>query len=208
MLFSLFSKNKNKKNKVVKQVTAADGVCDAWAWRKYGQKPIKGSPYPRSYYRCSSSKGCLARKQVERSQLDPAVFLVTYRAEHNHPYPTRRSSLAGSTRKKNFIVAPPRSTSDQNPSSSSSSSSGSSAVVLSPRTPLVVQSIKDEVLMMKGVQQRKGLKKEEDFFEFLDEGEGVELLGDGWFSSTELEELMIGLDQQLALDGCNMLLDS
>lgn len=33
--------------KVVCQVPA-DGVSsDMWAWRKYGQKPIKGSPYPR-----------------------------------------------------------------------------------------------------------------------------------------------------------------
>ncbi|KAJ1285393.1 hypothetical protein BS78_03G276600 [Paspalum vaginatum] len=65
---------------------------DSWAWRKYGQKPIKGSPYPRGYYRCSSSKGCPARKQVERSRADPTVLLVTYTFDHNHPSPQPKSS--------------------------------------------------------------------------------------------------------------------
>ncbi|XP_074576006.1 putative WRKY transcription factor 14 [Curcuma longa] len=71
---------------------------DRWAWRKYGQKPIKGSPYPRGYYRCSSSKGCSARKQVERSRTDPNMLVITYTSEHNHPWPTQRNALAGSVR--------------------------------------------------------------------------------------------------------------
>lgn len=54
----------------------------------------------RGYYRCSSSKGCLARKQVERNRSDPTMFIVTYTAEHNHSAPTHRNSLAGSTRPK------------------------------------------------------------------------------------------------------------
>ncbi|XAR66594.1 hypothetical protein NMG60_11012876 [Bertholletia excelsa] len=64
---------------------------DSWAWRKYGQKPIKGSPYPRGYYRCSSSKGCPARKQVERSRLDPTTLVITYSCEHNHSMPTSKT---------------------------------------------------------------------------------------------------------------------
>jgi len=64
---------------------------DSWAWRKYGQKPIKGSPYPRGYYRCSSSKGCPARKQVERSRVDPTMLVVTYSSDHNHPPPTSKN---------------------------------------------------------------------------------------------------------------------
>ncbi|XP_078428309.1 putative WRKY transcription factor 65 [Wolffia australiana] len=60
---------------------------DSWTWRKYGQKPIKGSPYPRGYYRCSSSKGCPARKRVERSRADPSVLLITYACDHNHSWP-------------------------------------------------------------------------------------------------------------------------
>ncbi|KAK2664154.1 hypothetical protein Ddye_002728 [Dipteronia dyeriana] len=100
-------KNQHKRV-VVQQAVTADGLSsDLWAWRKYGQKPIKGSPYPRSYYRCSSSKGCLARKQVEISRSDPGVNIITYSAEHNHAHPTRRSSLAGSTRNKSSLQRGP-----------------------------------------------------------------------------------------------------
>ncbi|GAU32341.1 hypothetical protein TSUD_43830 [Trifolium subterraneum] len=96
---------------------------DLWAWRKYGQKPIKGSPYPRNYYRCSSSKGCTARKQVERSNTESDMFIVTYTGDHNHPRPTHRNSLAGSTRTKSPAIQPPTSISCQpNPTTSCSSS--------------------------------------------------------------------------------------
>ncbi|XP_022738204.1 probable WRKY transcription factor 17 [Durio zibethinus] len=57
---------------------------DDHSWRKYGQKPIKGSPYPRSYYKCSSMRGCPARKHVERSLEDPSMLVVTYEGDHKH----------------------------------------------------------------------------------------------------------------------------
>uniref|UniRef100_I1PPB9 WRKY domain-containing protein n=1 Tax=Oryza glaberrima TaxID=4538 RepID=I1PPB9_ORYGL len=98
-------KNQARKVVCIPAPTAAGGrpsgevvPSDLWAWRKYGQKPIKGSPYPRGYYRCSSSKGCSARKQVERSRTDPNMLVITYTSEHNHPWPTQRNALAGSTR--------------------------------------------------------------------------------------------------------------
>lgn len=94
------SKKRKNQMKRVCQVPAEGLSSDVWSWRKYGQKPIKGSPYPRGYYRCSTSKGCLARKQVERNRSDPDMFIVTYTGEHSHPVPTHRNSLAGSTRNK------------------------------------------------------------------------------------------------------------
>lgn len=60
---------------------------DCWSWRKYGQKPIKGSPYPRGYYRCSTSKNCSAKKQVERCKTDATTLIITYNCAHNHPEP-------------------------------------------------------------------------------------------------------------------------
>ncbi|KAL0350710.1 UNVERIFIED_CONTAM: putative WRKY transcription factor 7 [Sesamum radiatum] len=62
----------------------ADIPPDDYSWRKYGQKPIKGSPHPRGYYKCSSVRGCPARKHVERAVDDPTMLIVTYEGEHNH----------------------------------------------------------------------------------------------------------------------------
>ncbi|MCD7471732.1 WRKY transcription factor [Datura stramonium] len=64
----------------------ADIPPDDYSWRKYGQKPIKGSPHPRGYYKCSSVRGCPARKHVERALDDPAMLIVTYEGEHNHSH--------------------------------------------------------------------------------------------------------------------------
>ncbi|XP_068634772.1 probable WRKY transcription factor 74 [Aristolochia californica] len=62
----------------------ADIPPDEYSWRKYGQKPIKGSPHPRGYYKCSSMRGCPARKHVERCLEEPTMLIVTYEGEHNH----------------------------------------------------------------------------------------------------------------------------
>ncbi|KAL1225252.1 putative WRKY transcription factor 74 [Cardamine amara subsp. amara] len=62
----------------------ADIPPDEYSWRKYGQKPIKGSPHPRGYYKCSSVRGCPARKHVERCVDEASMLIVTYEGEHNH----------------------------------------------------------------------------------------------------------------------------
>ncbi|XP_028800497.1 probable WRKY transcription factor 27 [Neltuma alba] len=136
-------KRKSQQKRMVCHVTAENLTADSWAWRKYGQKPIKGSPYPRNYYRCSSSKGCGARKQVERSNTEPDMFIVAYTGEHTHPRPTHRNSLAGSTRNKpSTTTRQPASHESGSPSTIANRASSSSQ--LSPTTPLMAVATKDE----------------------------------------------------------------
>ena len=67
------------------------GIDDGYRWRKYGQKIIKGAPFPRSYYRCTAPN-CPARKHVEGDPDD--ANNITYEGEHNHdkPVPGRRGA--------------------------------------------------------------------------------------------------------------------
>ncbi|GER53391.1 WRKY DNA-binding protein 28 [Striga asiatica] len=71
-----------------------DNLEDGYRWRKYGQKAVKNSPFPRSYYRCTSQK-CGVKKRIERSSQDPSVVITTYEGQHNHHSPaTVRGSAA------------------------------------------------------------------------------------------------------------------
>ncbi|KAK1293435.1 putative WRKY transcription factor 48 [Acorus calamus] len=63
-----------------------DHLEDGYRWRKYGQKAVKNSPFPRSYYRCTSAM-CGVKKRVERSSEDPTVVVTTYEGQHTHPSP-------------------------------------------------------------------------------------------------------------------------
>uniref|UniRef100_A0A0D9WQP2 WRKY transcription factor WRKY51 n=1 Tax=Leersia perrieri TaxID=77586 RepID=A0A0D9WQP2_9ORYZ len=130
------SSARRKKRQVAKEVirVAANGpAADEWAWRKYGQKPIKGSPYPRGYYRCSSDKSCAARKQVERCRLDPSFLILTYTGSHSgHDVPLHRNSLAGTTRLKHSTLP-----STETAASSSHSQSASTPLLTSSSVEMV-----------------------------------------------------------------------
>ncbi|KAF0896412.1 hypothetical protein E2562_024287 [Oryza meyeriana var. granulata] len=59
-------------------------VDDGYSWRKYGQKDILGTKYPRAYFRCAhrNTKGCMATKQIQRTDGDPLLFDVLYHGDH------------------------------------------------------------------------------------------------------------------------------
>ncbi|KAI3884746.1 hypothetical protein MKW92_005691 [Papaver armeniacum] len=86
--------NPSKKRKTIpswtEQVRACEQsgleepVYDGYSWRKYGHKDIYGANHPRGYYRCThkNSQGCLATKQVQRTDTDTSIFSVMYLGRH------------------------------------------------------------------------------------------------------------------------------
>ncbi|KAJ7943403.1 WRKY transcription factor [Quillaja saponaria] len=76
---------------VVQTTSEVDLLDDGFRWRKYGQKVVKGNPYPRSYYKCTTP-GCNVRKHVERASTDPKAVITTYEGKHNHDVPAAKNS--------------------------------------------------------------------------------------------------------------------
>ncbi|KAM3404757.1 hypothetical protein ACQJBY_007703 [Aegilops geniculata] len=66
--------------RVEKRGTAEDGFI----WRKYGQKEITHSNHPRLYFRCSYKHdiGCPAMRQVQQSDDDLSLYVITYFGDH------------------------------------------------------------------------------------------------------------------------------
>uniref|UniRef100_A0A1D1XTV7 Putative WRKY transcription factor 4 n=1 Tax=Anthurium amnicola TaxID=1678845 RepID=A0A1D1XTV7_9ARAE len=80
-----------KEPKVVVQKASDAGLSsDAYKWRKYGQKIVKGNPNPRSYYKCTQM-GCPARKHVEKDSTDAKTIIMHYEGKHNHDLPPTKN---------------------------------------------------------------------------------------------------------------------
>ncbi|KAL6905794.1 hypothetical protein ACP4OV_003395 [Aristida adscensionis] len=64
---------------------------DGYNWRKYGQKQVKGSEFPRSYYKCTHPS-CPVKRKVETT-IDGQIAEIVYSGEHNHPkaHPPRKT---------------------------------------------------------------------------------------------------------------------
>uniref|UniRef100_A0ACD5YLY6 Uncharacterized protein n=1 Tax=Avena sativa TaxID=4498 RepID=A0ACD5YLY6_AVESA len=60
-----------------------DVLDDGYKWRKYGQKVVKNSLHPRSYFRCTHSN-CRVKKRVERLSTDCRMVITTYEGRHTH----------------------------------------------------------------------------------------------------------------------------
>ncbi|CAN4103947.1 unnamed protein product [Withania somnifera] len=58
---------------------------DGYNWRKYGQKLVKGSEFPRSYYKCTYPN-CDVKKIFERSP-EGQITEIVYKGSHDHPKP-------------------------------------------------------------------------------------------------------------------------
>uniref|UniRef100_A0A2N9FDD0 WRKY domain-containing protein n=1 Tax=Fagus sylvatica TaxID=28930 RepID=A0A2N9FDD0_FAGSY len=143
---------KNQQKRTVRHVTAENLLADVWAWRKNMDK----SP--------SKAHHIQARKQVERSNTEPNIFIITYTGEHTHPRPhSSKLALAGSVRNK--FSASNNSISDTN--NIASCSSPQSATCLSPTTPLT-EAVNDH---QQNINEEINKKESEELMDDNDEVE-------------------------------------
>ncbi|CAO2140634.1 unnamed protein product [Urochloa humidicola] len=95
---------------------------DGHQWRKYGEKKLSNSNFPRFYYRCTykNDMKCPATKQVQQKDTsDPPLFSVTYFNHHtcspssNPLGGTRDTAVQSSSRKAVSICFSPHTNGEQ-----------------------------------------------------------------------------------------------
>ncbi|KAJ7962467.1 WRKY family transcription factor [Quillaja saponaria] len=85
------------------QTRSTDDILDdGYRWRKYGQKAVKNSTYPRSYYRCTHHT-CNVKKQVQRLTKDTSIVVTTYEGIHNHPCEKLMETLTPLLKQMQFL---------------------------------------------------------------------------------------------------------
>ncbi|KAK1403781.1 WRKY domain-containing protein [Heracleum sosnowskyi] len=84
-----------------KTLSDVDVLDDGYKWRKYGQKVVKNTQHPRSYYRCTQDN-CRVKKRVERLAEDPRMVITTYEGRHVH-IPSQDEDDSSSSQFNNFF---------------------------------------------------------------------------------------------------------
>ncbi|PHU28072.1 putative WRKY transcription factor 56 [Capsicum chinense] len=79
-----------------------DILDDGFKWRKYGQKAVKNSTHPRSYYRCTHHT-CNVKKQIQRHSKDTGIVVTTYEGIHNHPCEKLMETLSPILKQLQFL---------------------------------------------------------------------------------------------------------
>ncbi|KAL1551953.1 putative WRKY transcription factor 56 [Salvia divinorum] len=102
-----FGRKKKKKKYIPQRVafhtrSEEDILDDGYKWRKYGQKSVKNSVHPRSYYRCTHHT-CNVKKQIQRLSKDNSVVVTTYEGIHNHPCEKLMETLSPLLKQLQFL---------------------------------------------------------------------------------------------------------
>ncbi|XP_042494079.1 probable WRKY transcription factor 24 [Macadamia integrifolia] len=85
-----------------KTLSDIDVLDDGYKWRKYGQKVVKNTLHPRSYYRCTQDN-CRVKKRVERLAEDPRMVITTYEGRHAHSPSQDMEGSESSSQMNNFF---------------------------------------------------------------------------------------------------------